>query len=195
MSLFQFVKSKTFFKHLILSVVVTVGLAVIILKFLKIYTHHNEFFTVPDLTGKIYTELEGSDMNENFEFVVTDSLHDLDKPKGSVIAQDPYPGAKVKRNRTIYLTVVAMLPEKVAMPGLIDLSQRQAVDMLTTCGLQAAPFEYRESEYKNAVLDQLFRGARIEPGTMINKGSAITLVLGKDRKELENLNKEENTQE
>ena len=195
MSLIQFLKSKTFLKHLLLSVLVTIVLAVIILKLLKIYTHHGEFYTVPDLTGKTYNELKESELADHFDFMVTDSVHDITKPKGSIITQDPYPGTKVKRNRTIYLSVIAMLPEQVAMPGLIDLSQRQAVDLLTTCGLKTAPFEYRESEYKNAVLEQLYRGGHIEPGTMINKGSAITLVLGRDKKDIENKNREENKPE
>jgi len=186
MKLIQFLKSKTFLKHIALSVVVTIVIAVIILKFLDIYTHHGEFKTVPDLTGKTFSEVSESDLTDNFIFIITDSIHDASKPRGSIIAQDPYPGTKVKRNRKVYLTVVAVLPEQVAMPNLIDLSQRQAVAMLETYGLKTAPFEYRLSEYKNAVLDQKYRGSNIEPGMMINKGALITLVLGKEKKDFDN---------
>jgi len=186
MKLIQFLKSKTFFKHIALSVIVTIVIAGIILKFLSIYTHHGEFKTVPDLTGKTYNQVIQSDLTDNFTFIITDSIHDAGKPKGSIIAQDPYPGTKVKRNRKVYLTVIAVLPEQVAMPNLIDLSQRQASAMLETYGLKTAPFEYRLSEYKNAVLDQKFRGPHIEPGIMISKGSVITLVLGKEKKDFDN---------
>jgi len=181
MKLIQFLKSKVFLKHVALSVLVTIVVAGIILKFLGVYTHHGEFKTVPDLTGKTYSEVTKSDLTDNFSFIITDSIHDASKPKGSIIAQDPYPGTKVKRYRKVYLTVVAMLPEQVAMPNLIDLSQRQAVAMLETYGLKPAPFEYRLSDYKNAVLDQKFKGSHIEPGVMINKGSSVTLVLGKNK--------------
>ena len=186
MKLIQFLKSKTFIKHIVLSVIVTIIITLIILKFLSFYTHHGEFYTVPDLTGKSFNEIIESDLTDNFVFIVTDSVHDASKPKGSIIAQDPYPETKVKRNRKVYLTVVAVLPEQVAMPNLIDLSQRQAVAMLETYGLKTAPFEYSLSDYKNAVLDQKYRGAHIEPGLMINKGSLITLVLGKNKNDFDN---------
>ena len=57
-------------------------------------------------------------------------------PKGSVIIQDPVAGSHVKRYRKIYLTTVTVLPEKVLMPDLIDLSLRQATATLETYGLK-----------------------------------------------------------
>lgn len=190
MSLISFFKSKVFLKHLLLSLFATILIAFIILKLLNFYTNHGEFVQVPDINGKIAKNLLISNDYPDFEFIITDSVHITSKPKGSVISQHPTAGSKVKINRKIYLTVVAMLPEQVAMPELQDLSQRQAIAILETYELKVGAFEYEVSEYKNAVLDQKHKGRHIDPGTMLNKGSVITLVLGRKAGEVgENIDK------
>ena len=193
MSLISFLKSKVFLKHLLLSLFATILIAFIILKLLNFYTNHGEFVQVPDINGKIAKNLLTSNEYPDFEFIITDSVHNINKPKGSVIGQHPTAGSKVKINRKIYLIVVAMLPEQVAMPELIDLSQRQAIAILETYELKVGAYEYEISEFKNAVLDQKYRGRHIASGTMINKGSVITLVLGKkEGEEDENIEKNDN---
>ena len=64
------------------------------------------------------------------------------------------------------------------MPNLIDVSLRQAEAILQTYGLKTGEFIYRADLAKNAVLEQKFHGREIKPGTPVNKGSMIDLVLG-----------------
>ena len=64
------------------------------------------------------------------------------------------------------------------MPDFRDLSLRQAKSVIETYGLRLGTFKYVPSEYKDAVLDQLYRWESIKPGRMINKGSTIDLVIG-----------------
>ena len=65
------------------------------------------------------------------------------------------------------------------MPNLVDASIRQAVALLESYGLKPGKNEFRPDPCVNCVLAQLFKGKKIESGTMIPKGSAIDLVLGR----------------
>ncbi len=178
MRLIGFLKSRLFFKHLLLSIVLAIGVLYLIILSLDFYTHHGESYIVPDFKGEQPSELTQYADDNGFEFVVVDSLYNARLPEGSIIFQDPLPGSKVKRNRAIYLTVVSSNPEKVSMPNLVDLSLRQAMSLLETYNLQVGSFEYIPDIAKNAVLHQKYKGAEIAPGESIEKGSRIDLVLG-----------------
>ena len=118
MSFFRFLFSKAFFKHILIIIVLVVIIIWLTLFSIKKITKHGQAITLPDYSGLFIDELD----NENdFEFFVIDSIHDATREKGSIVAQDPLPESKVKEGRKVYLTVVAMLPEQVAMPNLIDL--------------------------------------------------------------------------
>lgn len=84
----------------------------------------------------------------------------------------------MKENRTIYLTVVARMPEQVTVPNVIDLSLRQAASMLETYGLKVGRLEYVASEFKNAVLEEKYRGRTCKGDMTVKVGSAIDLALG-----------------
>jgi eukaryotic-like serine/threonine-protein kinase len=179
MGIKNFLLSRTFFKHLAISIAGGLFLLWISLKVLGVYTNHGESIAVPGLIGVNLTELSKHDFEGDFEFLVIDSIYDDHFGKGSIVQQDPPPGSNVKSGRKIYLTVVASQPETVLMPDLVDLSLRQALGSLKAAGLRLEKLDYVSNMAKNAVLDQRFEGATIAPETEILKGSAIVLVMGK----------------
>lgn len=182
MGFFKFLLSKTFFKQLAITVVVVAVLFWLILKTLGIYTSHGESVDVPNLTGINYNNVDKIEGADQFEFLVIDSVFDDHFQKGAIVLQDPPPGSAVKQGRKVYVTVVATQPEMVFAPNLVDLSLRQALNELKASGLKLEKLEYVENFAKNAVLAQRFEGDTIRPGTEIQKGSAIELVLGKGLK-------------
>jgi beta-lactam-binding protein with PASTA domain len=64
------------------------------------------------------------------------------------------------------------------MPKLVDASMRQAQALIESSGLKAGKRNYRPDPCLNCVLEQSIKGKKIEPGTMIQNGSVIDLVLG-----------------
>ena len=98
--------------------------------------------------------------------------------KNPIIPRNPFPGAKVKKNRMVYFTITSIVPEKTPMPDLRDLTLRQAQTMLEAAGLKAGKIMYIRSFDADAVQNQYFDGHPIKPGTLINKGSVITLSVG-----------------
>ncbi len=179
MSIGKFLKSRVFFLHLGLAIVVTVFVLWLATMLLGMITHHGQEITVPDLTGLRIEELDDYLSERSLEYEIVDSIYDSKSKKGTVSSQDPYPNAKVKSGRKIYLTVVAKLPERTVVPDLKDLTLRQTISVLETYGLKVGKLEYVPDIAHNAVLKQKYKGQIIAAGTNIEKGVSIDLVLGK----------------
>jgi len=178
MSFGEFIKSRVFFRQFLVSVIITVALLFAVFQILAVYTFHGKEVKVPDYVGLTLNELKASATYADFDFVVVDSVYDPQKEKGTIVTQDPLPNSKVKQHRKLYLTVIASVPEKVSMPDLKDLTLRQAMATLQTYGLQMGRTEFVPDIGVNAVLKQMYKGREIRPGTMMEKGATIDLVLG-----------------
>lgn len=178
MSIIRFLKSKTFFIHLGLAIAFGIAFLWFSLKMLDLYTMHNKTIEVPDLDGLDQQVAIEVLEDHNLNAVINDSIFDSDREKGTVSSQNPPAGEAVKKNRTVYLTTVAILPEMVEMPDLADLSLRQALAIIDNYGLEVGKLEYIPNIARDNVLQQKYNNGTIQPGTLIEKGTAIDLVLG-----------------
>jgi beta-lactam-binding protein with PASTA domain len=138
MSLKEFIFSKSCAKNLGLAVIIVVGVIIILLLWLNIYTRHGQARPVPDFfsLNKEQTALLAKE--NKLRYHVIDSVYTTLVPRGCVAEQNPKPGFKVKKWRNISLTINAFRPEMVAMPDLVDLPLRQANNWETD--LQTRPF-------------------------------------------------------
>jgi eukaryotic-like serine/threonine-protein kinase len=178
MKLPGFISERPVLKNILFMLLVFALLIVITMTYLRFYTLHGKTIAVPDFTGLTIDKIDGLATQNNLKYIINDSIYDFKKPKGTVALQDPPAGFKVKQGRKIYLTVIAQMPEQVNVPNLIDLSLRQATSMLETYGLKLGRIEYTHSEFKNAVLEQKYKGRQINPDMTVKIGSTIDLVLG-----------------
>lgn len=174
----KFILSKIFIRHLVLISISGLFLLWLTMELLNVYTRHGRYIQVPDITGLTLDEAKDVLREYNLRVTVNDSIHDATQEGGTIARQDPRSGMEVKRNRRVYLTKVAILPEQVAMPNLVDLSFRQATALLSSYGLQIGNLSYRPDIGHNTILEQLVQSAPIEPGTLINKGTEIDLIIG-----------------
>lgn len=178
MKFFYFLKQKKFYLHFSIGIAAALFLLWIVLKGLSFFTFHGEAINVPPYYGLTVEEVANLENEYNFQYIIADSVYDLSKDPGTVIQQNPLPDSKVKRNRKIYFTIVAISPEMVQMPNLVDLSYRQAIVTLKTYGLRINLLHYIPNFAQNAVLAQLLQGDTINPGDTIQKGAKIDLILG-----------------
>lgn len=178
MKLFEFIKSKSFLKHLAISLLSLLVIFWFVFKYLDHYTLHGDTITVPDFNGIKVNKLDSFIADKNLYYMVIDSIFDARKARGIVVKQDPLQGIQVKKDRTIYLYVTAALPPKIRMPKLQDKSLRQAIATLESYGLKTGQATYVPDECTNCVLQQTIKGKKIEPGTMVEKGSVVNLVVG-----------------
>ncbi len=178
MTIKEFIKSKYFFIQLFLAVILAIIILWLSLRLLDVYTLHGRTITVPDLEGLYEEDVKTLLGSLNLDYALQDSIYDDSRKRGTVAAQEPIPGNEVKRGRTIYLTMIAKLPEMVTVPDLTDLTLRQAIALLNNHGLKVGKLEYTPSIAKNAVIKQKYNHGTIKPGTKLEKNTKIDLVLG-----------------
>ncbi|MDA3880085.1 MAG: PASTA domain-containing protein [Prolixibacteraceae bacterium] len=179
MSLKSFIKSRNFIINIVLLILFFAVLVYITLLLLKVYTNHGESRSVPDLQGFSKSEVEMITHHQELQYKVIDSTFVRNSVPGSVLSQQPSAGAKVKEGRTVYLTISAVQPEKVVLPGIVDVSLREAQSRLENAGLRLGQVEYRPSEFINLVLDKRLNGYRLPNDTLLIKGTAVDLIVGK----------------
>ncbi|TND04839.1 MAG: PASTA domain-containing protein [Bacteroidetes bacterium] len=175
----KFFISKTFLKHFGIAILL-VGLLIWgAFKFLDVYTRHNETVDVPNFLDQKIGALDGFVSGKDVLYEVVDSIYDPKKPKGIVVSQDPEAGTKVKEGRTVYLFVTSTVPPKIAMPKLEDMSARQAMAVAESYGL-IPKIIVKKADCNGCVVEQRMNGKRIEPGTLIEKGVKIDIIVGKN---------------
>ena len=176
--LFKYIQTHPFIKKLLLffaSIAIVLGIT---FKALEIYTHHNQYISVPNFQGLKIAALDTFVQKKSIHYKIIDSVYDPKLPIATIQHQEPEAGTPVKENRTIYLYVTTVLPPQVSMPKLIDKSLKQATNILTTYGLKQGRLKFIPDQCVNCVLDQLTKGHKVAPGTQLPKGSVIDLIIG-----------------
>jgi eukaryotic-like serine/threonine-protein kinase len=175
--LWLFIKSRTFFLHLI-GAMLGIGLiSFLVFTWLDQYTRHNQSVSVPNVKGLRLEEAEELLESQGFRFIV-DSLYVDGVELGTVYEQEPAANELVKENRTIYLTSVSSEAPSVKLPELIDVSLREAQAILESYGIVVGKLIYRPDLAQNAVLAVQMNGKDIASGQKLSKGQTVDLVLG-----------------
>lgn len=142
------------------------------------FTGHGKSATVPSVSGKKYDEAKQILRKAGFDYKVQDSVYIDSLPPLSVIKQIPDADDVVKSNRTVYLIINRSVPPLIEMPNLVGYSFRNAEMVLKSMDLKLGDTTFKPDFAKNAILEQLYNGSIIAPGTKIRKGSRISLVMG-----------------
>jgi len=178
-NIYKYVTKNLLLKNVILAFIFCIIILLLIFKWLNIYTRHNKAFSVPDFSGLTLEEVQNVTTQKKLRYVLFDSVYLNEFERGTIVDQHPRPGFKVKKNRKIFLTVNSVSPEKILMPDLVNLTLRQALSKLKSCGLRVGEMIYEPDLAINEVLEQKFQGRTIEEGDTIVKNSKIDLVIGK----------------
>lgn len=165
-------------KNILIALVIVLGLVWATFILINIYTNHGKTELVPSLKGLTIQEAQMLLENHNLKMEIIDSIYTKDVKLGSVIEQNPAPNSIVKPGRLVYLVVNSKSIRQVALPQVTDVSLRQAQAMLISVGIQIEGISYAPSDYKDLVLDIQYRGKSIKPGTKINEGSAVRIIIG-----------------
>jgi eukaryotic-like serine/threonine-protein kinase len=141
-------------------------------------TNHGQTITVPKLTGMKIADVEDYLDKHDLRAEVSDCVFVAGAEPLTVKSHYPKEGAQVKEGRKIYITIYSDRAPLIHMPKVTDLSLHSAEMQLQQVGLQKGEINFKPDLAENTVLEQQFKGAKIEPGTMIAKGSMIDLVVG-----------------
>lgn len=173
----KFFFSKSFLINLGIALVFAVFVIWGIFKFIDNYTLHGETISVPSLEGLTISEVEETLSAKELRYSILDSIYIEDATGGTVLEQNPAIDDLVKKNRTIYITVAKIIPPRVSMPDVVDMSLRLAIGKLKSYGLKVKT-QQRPSECVNCVLKQEINGKMVQPNEKVKKGSTVTLTIG-----------------
>lgn len=176
--MFKFITGKPLWVNVIAGIAVLFLLLLIFLGSLQIITSHGKELRIPAVTGMSVDKARRILETQGFEIQVQDSAYNDTVPPLQVIRQIPEADNMVKMNRTVYLTINRAVAPFIAMPNLVGMTIRNAEMILRQYGLKLEDTIFRPDFAKNSVLDQMSAGEAIKPGTQIQQGSSITLVLG-----------------
>lgn len=165
-------------RNLLLAVLLVAALLVITQVSLKFITRHNQEITVPDFTNLSVPDARIVAKRYDIRTEVTDSVYVKRMEKGHVFSQNPAAGSKVKKGRSIKLTINAHQTKMVKMPNLVGYSLRQAKTEILAAGLTVGKLSYREDLATNNVLDQFIYGRYVAPGTEVEAETPVDLLLG-----------------
>ena len=156
------------------SVVLLIGA----LFFLDSYTRHGDSVEIPDVRG-----LDEQTAKSKLEAVgllaeVTDTGYVYRATPYSVLEQSLLPGEKVKPGRTLYLTINADGPRKIALPDVADnCSRREAEDKLKVLGFKLGATEYIVGD-PEWVYGIKVNGRDVSAGTRVSVNTPVVLVVG-----------------
>jgi eukaryotic-like serine/threonine-protein kinase len=181
-------KLRTLFKgssvgSLLLSIGATFG-TIMLLAIIYFYvylpsvTNHGESITIPDLKGMSVEELEVFLKDHDLRYAVNDSAYSSEFPPLVVLRQFPQPGAQVKINRVVYVSLNRVTPPTLPIPDLVDRSLVNAEVVLKSVELKRGKILYVPSPFRNLVKEMRYEGKEIKAGTRITKGAIIDLVIG-----------------
>ena len=164
--------------HILLGGVIVVILLLLFMLSLRWLTRHGATLTVPSVTGKLFDDAKKILEDQGFEVEIQDSVYNDTAKALAVLRQFPEAESNVKVNRTVYLTINRAIAPTIEMPLLEGLSFRNAEVVLKQYGLKRGDTFYKSDFARNNVLEQIYSGDRIKPGTKIRMGSEIDLILG-----------------
>jgi len=175
--IFQYIRTDSFRKNIIVSIILIALFTFLIFFLLRTYTRHGQQVTVPKLT-EMDTRVAVKVLEDKaFDYQI-DSVYQEGAKPGLVIDQDPVAGSKVKANRTVYLTMITMVPPDVKFPEIKELTYLEARAIIQNYGLNIGDTIYIPDIARDRVLDVKFGGEKLKTGQQIPKGSKVSLVLG-----------------
>ena len=147
---------------------------------LALFTQHNKEVSVPDLRGKSTSEVSGILDALSLRYEVYDTISfNADFEPFAVREQNPLPFEKVKSNRKIYLVINRGDYQRIALPDVIQSSERNARNKLNSSGLQVNDSAvYIDAIGKDMVYEVRIGETTVQKGTLLGQNDVLTLVLG-----------------
>jgi len=175
---FKFITHRPLWVNIIAGILLGLGIFAVFILSLNWMTGHGKSATVPSVAGKKYEDAKAILKKAGFDYEIQDSIYIDTLPPMTVIKQIPEADEVVKSNRTVFLIVNRSVPPFVEMPNLVGYSFRNAEMVLKNMDLRIGDTTFKPDFAKGSILEQLYNGSQIAPGTKIRKGSVISLVLG-----------------
>ncbi len=160
--------------------------------FLRTYTAHGKTVQVDNYVGLKLEEATRKAGSRGFSVSTDEAPFTLDIPRDEVIDQEPKALSRIKKNRTVYLTVIGP-PKKVRLPEFQDFADdfNQYRLKLETLELE---YDIKERifnpDYEANTIEHIFHEGRkytiddIRRGVEVEQGSRISFVITKTESDM-----------
>jgi beta-lactam-binding protein with PASTA domain len=147
---------------------------------LRWYTDHGEYVSVPDMSGMTLEEaikaLEDRDLN----YIVADSVYDRKARPGTIMDQSPVKESQVKEGRTVTLTIYRFSPP---MEKLGVSQGDYAVVAMIRLKNKTIEFDtlYEDNNaFAGSIIRVTQKGKSLKHDDLVARGSRVTLVIGRN---------------
>jgi serine/threonine-protein kinase len=168
---------KEFFRFLRLAAAalaaVVVGYFILVVGFGRLFVAGGEEVAVPEIIGHNIDEAEKMLADAGLVMKEIGVAKDSSLAEGVVVEQDPEPGIKVRKGRTVKIRVSAGLAE-VHVPNVVGRTLRQAELVLTQIGLNVGEVTdvHDDTVPKDHIIDQTPK-----PHDKVNRGTKVNLLV------------------
>jgi Uncharacterized protein conserved in bacteria len=178
-SLFNKIFQLPVYIHLLAILAIACITGYIVLKTIDTYTNHNQAVTVPDVRGLQIEEAIPFLEKNLLSHSIYDSIYSKDVPPGAIVDLLPEANSKVKKKRTIYITVNAKTEETAVIPEIEDmsLSFRQAYAILKARGFMDLEYKYVTGEFLDLALGVEYGGQMVKKGARVPLSAKLILVV------------------
>ncbi len=160
-----------------IALVVVAALIVLVLlldKFLMpALVHSQAVVTMPNIVGVKMDDAQRTLIAQGFEIEKVDTHADERITAGSIIYQNPYAGAEVKKGRKVFLTVSSGR-ELMQMPQLAGIGLREAKIRAQMAGLAIGDINY---ENNATVPEETVVSQSVAPGARVGINTKIVLTV------------------
>ena len=176
-SLFDKIFRLPVYLHFLAILAVALILGYIALKSIDSYTNHNQAVHVPDVRGLQIEEAAPFLAQSLLRYDIIDSIYSKDVAPGAIVELMPEANSKVKKNRTIYITINAKTEETALIPDIEFISYRQAYAVLKARGFMDVEYKYVEGEFLDLAMGVEYGGRMVSSGTRVPLAAKLILVI------------------
>jgi beta-lactam-binding protein with PASTA domain len=153
---FYFISSKIFLKNFTAMLFVIVAFVAFLFGFTYLFSRHGKAIETPNLVGMNISEAMARYDNIRFHVDSLDAEDAITKerpPLLSILAQDPSPKSKIKKNRTVYVTVQQYNRTRKTVPKIWGRDVERAMKSLEEAKLQGTILRSIPDKAENTVLE------------------------------------------
>ena len=191
-SLVHFVTSALFINNLLALIGASAFLILFVSWWLRCYTHHGQKLIIKNYVGVLVQDAREDADDHSFELVVEDSVFMVDKPAGVILAQNPAPGASVRENRKIYVTITKEAADQIPFASL-PMMYGKEINVIRKTLKQRFQIDAEivgerfDEGPPNVILEVIYMGDTLinrvrksNPNMSVDKGGSLQFVISKD---------------
>ncbi len=183
----QFVRSAFFLKNFGALILVLFVFGLLLTLWLRVYTRHGESVQMDNYIGMQVDDAVKKGKTRGFKLVVIDSsVYEVDKTPGEIYDHKPRPRARVKEDRTVYLSIYRKTPQEVKLSPFSEYAydyenyRRYLESQKIFSKIQEEVFDPKQAA--GTIMHFYYKGKKyadpdLNKGVRINQGETLSFVI------------------